>query len=255
MVQVFAHCYGEEEVVNNLALQFDDITQLRASKSLPHEIKQGAELTFCLSMQGVQIEEPIQKLVWLGQPESVQFGVHIPEDHSCNNIIGTVYITQNSIPFGHVKFLLKVEAAPDNTNSTNEKSEANDTWKRYEYAFISYASSDRSEVLKRVQMLPRVGIEFFHDLLTLEPGERWEKALYKYIDKADLFFLFWSNAAKSSQWVMQEVKYAMKKKEETLTGNPEIIPIIIEGPPPVPPPPELENIHFNDTFIYFISAH
>lgn len=101
-------------------------------------------------------------------------------------------------------------------------------------------------------MLPRAGIEFFHDVLTLEPREKWEKTLYKEIEKSDVFFLFWSNAAKNSEWVMKEVRYALKEK--ALLGNPEIVPVIIEGPPPVAPPPELKDIHFNDRFIYFLNA-
>jgi hypothetical protein len=35
------------------------------------------------------------------------------------------------------------------------------SWVRYRYAFISYASQDRTEVLKRVQMLDRTGVDYF----------------------------------------------------------------------------------------------
>ena len=33
----------------------------------------------------------------------------------------------------------------------------------------------------------------------------------------------------------------------------EVIPVIIEGPPPVLPPPDLEHLHFNDPLIYFVT--
>ena len=101
-------------------------------------------------------------------------------------------------------------------------------------------------------MLARTSISFFQDLLTLDPGERWEKALYRHIDASDVFFLFWSTSAKNSEWVMKEVRYALERKNLDENAPPEIVPIVIEGPPPVPPPPELEHLHFNDTFIYFI---
>ena len=103
-------------------------------------------------------------------------------------------------------------------------------------------------------MLRQLSIEFFQDLLSLEPGERWAKALYKNIDKSDVFFLFWSSAAKQSEWVMKEVRYAMERKGGDEFAEPEIVPVIIEGPPAAAPPPELQHLHFNDTFIYFISA-
>jgi len=35
---------------------------------------------------------------------------------------------------------------------------------------------------------------------------------------------------------------------------PDIVPVIIEGPPPAKPPAQLNYLHFNDRFMYFISA-
>jgi hypothetical protein len=44
---------------------------------------------------------------------------------------------------------------------------------RYRSAFVSYASADRDQVLTRLPMLSAVNINYFNDLLNLEPGERW----------------------------------------------------------------------------------
>jgi hypothetical protein len=123
--------------------------------------------------------------------------------------------------------------------------------KRYENAFISYASKDRSEVLRRVQMLSVTRIKYFQDILNLEPGDRWERELYKKIDDADVFFLFWSKAASESEWVLKEIQYALNRKSGNEDFPPEIIPVIIEKSPPNPPV-ELKDIHFNDKIIYFI---
>ena len=58
--------------------------------------------------------------------------------------------------------------------------------------------------MKRVQMLDRLHdrlhFKYFQDVLDLEPGERWERALYRHIDESDLFLLFWSSNAKQSVW-------------------------------------------------------
>jgi hypothetical protein len=105
---------------------------------------------------------------------------------------------------------------------------------------------DLDEVMKRVQMLPRVNITFFQDLLSLEPGERWERKLYEHIDDCDVFMLFWSTAAKESKWVRKEVEYALGRKGGDDSRPPEIVPILIEGPPVPLPPPELAHLHFND---------
>ncbi|HKR21091.1 MAG TPA: toll/interleukin-1 receptor domain-containing protein, partial [Pyrinomonadaceae bacterium] len=247
LVQVFAHLEKDAAVAKAMAAEFDEQAKPLAHKRLDHEVERGTKLVFCISIPGLQVEEPVQELIWRGPPESVQFAIRIPKDFLDNEIIGTVYVTQDSMPFGHVKFLLRIE-----TTETTQEGEAPKTWKRYEYAFISYASPDRSEVLKRVQMLSRLHIDYFQDVLTLEPGDRWANALYKNIDRSDVFFLFWSSAARNSEWVMKEVRYALERKGVDEFAAPEIVPIIIEGPPPVPPPDELKHIHFNDAFIYFI---
>jgi TIR domain len=251
LVQVFAHFVKDADVVKTLACDFDPEAQRLAFKRLGHELEQHSKLVFYLSMSGVQIDEPVQELIWRGHPEAVQFGVRIPHDNNNDELVGTIYVSQNTVPFGHLKFLLRIE--DDDLKEQNPAPETLNTWKRYEYAFISYASQDRSEVLKRVQMLSRFHIDFFQDLLTLEPGEVWEETIYKSIDRSDVFFLFWSSAARDSEWVMKEVRYALQKKGSNKFAPPEIVPIIIEGPPPVPPPVELRDIHFNDVFIYFIN--
>lgn len=254
MVQVFAHLADDSEVVKRLAAEFDEQTKRLATRLLEHEVRRGSGLTFCISMPGLEIGEPIQKLIWRGQPDGVQFCVRVPEDLREQEIVGTVFVSQGGVPFGHAKFLLRIADLQDGLAPKNAESERVSAWKRFEYAFISYASADRPEVLKRVQMLSRFHIDFFHDLLTLEPGEQWEKAIHESIDRSDVFFLFWSNAARNSDWVMKEIRYALERKGPDRLAAPEIMPIMIEGPPPVPPPPELKDIHFNDRFIYFINA-
>ena len=61
-------------------------------------------------------------------------------------------------------------------------------------------------------------------------------------------------AASESEWVEKEVLYAIKRKTENQEALPEIIPVIIEGPPPAKPPNSLSFIHFNDKMIYFINS-
>jgi len=79
-------------------------------------------------------------------------------------------------------------------------------------------------------------------------------ALDRKIDESDVFFLFWSTAAKRSEWVIKEVRYAIERHGGDEFAPPEIVPVLIEGPPPVAPPAELRHLHFNDKFLYFIAG-
>jgi hypothetical protein len=129
-----------------------------------------------------------------------------------------------------------------------------DAARRYRRAFLSYASSDRAEVLKRAQALRSARIDFFNDLLSLSPGERWEKKLYSEIEHCDLFLLFWSNAARDSEWVAKEIDHALACFGRKGADVPEILPILLEGPPPPAPPDKLADRQFNDPLLYVIAS-
>jgi hypothetical protein len=106
-------------------------------------------------------------------------------------------------------------------------------------------------VLKRAQVLKAAGVSFFQDILSLDPGTRWEREIYKNIDKCDLVLLFWSRAAKASEWVIREAEYALARRGDG--HNPDVVPVILETPP-VPPPPSLASLHFNDRIHYLIEG-
>ena len=161
MVQVFAHPPNQADVVATLATQFDTHAVGRSSKLLDEHVAGGTRLSFYLRMNGLVIAEPVQSLTWRGQPDAVQFAVHVPAECSARDVVGTVLVTEDSVPFGHLKFILHVAATPDFVSVHTTLSGSASAWKRYEYAFICYASEDRPEVLRRVQMLPRLHVDFF----------------------------------------------------------------------------------------------
>jgi len=251
LVQVFAHSPEQEARVAALAREFDETTQRRAVVGLEPGVIEGERLSFELLLPGLLVDDPVRSMVWNGRPEAVQFGVSVPTSFGPQAVIGTVTISRDLVPIGHLKFKVTVRG-PGAMPSPVTKTAPTHGMHHYRRAFISYATTDRNEVLKRTQMLAGVGIEFFQDILTVRPGELWERRLYTEIDLCDLFLLFWSSAAKKSPWVLKEVRYALTLQSGNAFAHPEILPVIIEGPPPVAPPAELAHLHFNDRMIYFM---
>jgi hypothetical protein len=113
-----------------------------------------------------------------------------------------------------------------------------------------YAAEDRAQVLDRVQMLRLMEIDYFQDLLSLDPGERWERELFRQIEESDLFLLFWSHHARASSWVRREALHALASGENDEFAPPQICPLILEGPPVAEPWEELAHLHFNDSPVY-----
>jgi hypothetical protein len=105
-------------------------------------------------------------------------------------------------------------------------------------AFASYAAKDRGLVTHMVGAIERAaGIDVFQDCLDLKAGEPWKPSLRQEILHRDLFLLFWSHAAKNSDWVSWEWRTALEEKgRESVQIHP------VE--PDIQPPPELSDLHF-----------
>jgi hypothetical protein len=216
-------------------------------RTLEAPVTIGERLTFVLGIGGCTVPEPVQQLRWEGRPASVQFEALVPQDFPVGEAaVGHLEVARDGVPVGHLKFTIRV--TPD-ADAQAAPSMLGDHATRFRRAFISYASADRAAVLGRLQVLRAAGIDYFQDI-DMEPGERWERELYRRIDDADLFLLFWSQAAKDSTWVHREVQYALDRAD----GCPEIRPVVLEGPPVPPPWEELNTLHFDDRLLMLMAV-
>jgi hypothetical protein len=115
--------------------------------------------------------------------------------------------------------------------------------------FISYASADRDEVFRRIQVLDLLGIETYLDVGDLRAGEKWEDSIRGAIDQTKFMILFWSKAARESQWVEKEWRYALDRR-----GINYIRPLPLCLPNEAPPPSELAELHFGSPRLHFIKS-
>lgn len=250
LIQAFVYLPDQLQEAARRATAHDAASASRGSTTLDVEVERGSLLCFELNLPNSTIVEPFQSLLWKGKTGYVTFSAKFADD-AVGSQIGKLLVSLNDVPVGVIRFLITVfRYAPGNLAWLQTRPTGRAT--RYRSAFISYASRDRPEVIRRVQMLEALGIKYFQDLLNLDPGERWEKAIYRAIDDADLFLLFWSNAARDSSFVHKEIGYAIQLKEGQDEAPPEIIPIVIEGPPAPAPPEELAHLHFSDRILYFL---
>jgi hypothetical protein len=253
LVQVFLHRIDDSAIAAEAARAADPDAILRGIATLVTEIARGKRVDVVLEGRDTTIDEPLQPIVWRGKPCAAQFLVTLPETTTDRNCNLRVRILLDEIPVGSLRFAVKVFAgAPIDPTSIGIRG---DTATRYHHAFLSYATPDRSEVLKRAQALQAAHIEFFQDILSSEPGERWEPRIYEEIASCDLFLLFWSTNAAQSKWVLREAELAVARQNASSDEEPDIMPIILEGPPvPQPIPDFLKHLQFNDYLVYLITA-
>ena len=242
LVQVYLHLPSQHTQIKQLAKDRDEDTEERGATSLGTEIARGSRLSIRLQIDNLDVDDASCDIVWRGRPVAAQFSVRTPPDLPPQNVLGYAHISQDSIPIGKIVFKLTVDHSTSQAKSLPIGSPF-----RYRHAYVSYASEDRKEVLRRVQMLKAVGIDFFQDVLHLSAGELWARKLQEHIVQCDVFFLFWSSAAQRSKWVEREWRFALTEK-----GDSVIQPIAIEGPPVPSPPSELEHLHFGDSILFFL---
>lgn len=252
LVQILIHQPEQAQHAEAEARECDNTAQKRGFTSLQAEVERGSRLDIHVTLDGAVVDPPTRSVTWNGRYQIIGFQVALSAGCKLGTHIGTVHVYQEGIPIGEIRLKLDVverqQVAAVLSEPKPEIGPVGDAM-QFNLYFVSYASQDRSEVLKRVHAILRVGKRVFQDVLSLDPGDRWEQKLYKHIDECDAVLLFWSSNAKRSEWVIKECVYAIEKK-----GIDRLKPIPIEGPPPVEPPPELAALHMNDPLLYFIKA-
>jgi len=251
LVQVWLYLPEQAEEVKQRA-QDADVEALRRDEShVEVAVSRGERLLVTLSARGLEIDVPTAKLTWDGLPARAYFTVGVPLESrpSMKNVSAT--LIRENVPVGLLMFALKVKAEEE----VKIKEKVNVTTQAYvrpRTAYVCYASEDRAEVAKRVQMLRAQDIECFMDVLTLKPDQKWENVFYSLIDQADVFYLFWSEAAARSPHVAREAAYALIHK--ATHGRPsKIVPLALGGLR-TPVPAWLEELHFNDPLLYLGKA-
>jgi hypothetical protein len=95
--------------------------------------------------------------------------------------------------------------------------------------FISYASPDRARVTPYFDRLASRGFGVWMDYKSIKAGQNWDFEIRRALDKASIIVVFISNHSVDRRGYLQrEIKLALKKAEEKLTGDIYIIPVLLD---------------------------
>jgi TIR domain len=250
LVQVFVNTPDQAEAALGQARRTDSGGAVLAMRPLEIPLRVGDQIKLTLESDAEVPADSVQHGSWNGRWVCFYFMLKLPDVAAEKVVLSRLRVFVNGTPAGLVLFKIKaMPGAPDLLPSlVPQESRA---WKKF---FISYASEDRVEVLKAVQVMNALKVDYFQDLLTLSPGDRWEPRLFAEIENCDVFLLFWSRHARQSEWVIREAEHALICSRAASGRPAEIVPVLLEGPPPPLPPDSLRDIHFNDPIRYVIFA-
>lgn len=203
------------------------------------QIRKKTKVGLRLFSKEISYEEKYER-IWNGGFINFTFDVLIPENNKLRTISFGAEVYLNDVPAANLFFVVECVL-----NTEPPKIIRRDILS----AFVSYARENQKEVLRIIQGIKkaRPDMDIFFDQETLHSGENWSTTLCREIENRDLFYLFWSVAAKNSEWVEKEWRYALEKK-----GIDSIEPVPLEPPTKCSPPIELSSKHFDDKWLRFM---
>jgi hypothetical protein len=100
-------------------------------------------------------------------------------------------------------------------------------------AFISYTGTDRAWADKLRTGLEQRGRSLFFDRTRLQAGDEWDEQLLADLERSRHLIVLWSDSARGSDWVNQEIAYFRSTLRRSSLSDPEmkrrIVQLRLEG--------------------------
>jgi hypothetical protein len=202
-------------------------------------LPKGTLLRVTPELPGVVVNPPAQEVRWLEDLQQIAFRLQATSEAAGRTVLGAVEVHAGPLLVAQVPLSIHVRGAGE----PQERSEppAASTGRLFGSVFASYAHEDDDVVRAFAEAYRALGIEVLVDKASLRAGQDWEQTLLRLIEEADLFQLFWSEAASRSPYVAEEWRHALSLQGQK--GERFIRPLYWTSPWP-PPPAQLAHLHF-----------
>jgi hypothetical protein len=247
-VQVFFHAPADRDVAQTTAKSFDPTTGARARRPLSMRVARGQVLHVMLQADAPDIlmTGSAPRIEWDGEPVSLDFLVQVNRKRGAMTAGFVAIVLVDGKPAGELAFTVAIARKSAARSALPAPADA--TVRRFEKMFLSYARKDLDTVRLIARALDLQEKDYFWDINGLQSGDEWRKELYRRIDEVDAFVLIWSQAAKDSKNVRDEVERALAVEQERKKLRLVFFPI--EGPPPPGPWDIIAHRHIGDPVYY-----
>jgi hypothetical protein len=216
------------------------------SSSMSRElIRHGTQISIVPELAGFRFNPPTSTILWLEDWHCIEFRMQALSEslsHLGVPIEGHIAFYVGPILIGETRiYAIVAEGLPDRAHA--ETIAGDHSWQGastipYRAIFVSYSHEDSYIVNHLERAYRALGDSYLRDISVLRSGEAWDSALLTKIDKADIFQLCWSEAAKRSPYVEREWRHALASRRK------DFIRPMYWKIPMAAPPPELNEIHF-----------
>ena len=233
-VRAYLYCESEEPLVaaDAEALRRETAGERALGSSPGTAILRGTRITVTIDLPGAEWKPASHQFTWAGSWTKTDFEVRTTDAVGAAD--GVVSWFAGLVCIGQVHFTVE-----------NRTRKPYDTARRalalvpgYESVFVSYSTKDAVIIDWLESSYTALGMIYLRDVKQLRSGEIWDERLLELIKGADLFQLCWSQNAKASPYVGEELRFAVGLKKPHF-----IRPCYWEDPMPEPPK-ELRLLHF-----------
>jgi hypothetical protein len=138
----------------------------------------------------------------------------------------SVVVRQNQFPIAFREVMESRSAAP------------------YRLVFPSYSHQDKAVVDRLEAYAEAFGDEYLRDVKRLRTGQKWSEELRRFVERANVFQLFWSERAAKSKYVTDEWRYALEVSQNDRSRANFVRPVYWTESLVPDPPDELRPVHF-----------
>ena len=202
-------------------------------------IPRSGELTLEPNVEGIEFNPPRYTFRWEQSVHRAEFQLRCRPGPAPRTARGRLTIFWGPIIVGDVPLAIRVL---EHAGKRVTRAPA-DVGRPYRNVFASYSHRDAAVVEIFDELLGSLGDRLVQDVRDLRAGQVWSDEVYRFIDRADLFQLFWSWNALASPFVRKEWEFALSLQRENF-----VRPVYWEDPLPSRgdlPPASLRRLHFH----------
>jgi TIR domain len=221
-----------------------------SSKAAAHvPLPKGTQLRISPDVPGVVFNPTALEVRWLEDLQQVAFRLQATPEAAGHTVLGAVEVYAGPLLVAQVPLSIHVRGADEPHERPDAA--ATSTAQLFSSVFASYAHEDNHVVQAFAEAYRALGIDVLVDKASLRAGQDWQQMLLRLIEEADLFQLFWSEAASQSRYVAEEWQHALLLQNRK--GERFIRPLYWTSPWP-PPPAQLAHLHFAALDLAALSA-
>lgn len=201
-------------------------------------MQRGAKLRIVPSAPGFQFNPDHLDVTWQEDVQQHEFRMRAETAQPGQSVNGVVQFYQGMVLRGEVPISVFVGQAVARLDSPDAYQQA--IARAYRHIFASYSHQDMPVVESCESAARSMGDQYLRDVSLLQSGQQWDPRLIQAINDADIFQLFWSRRAASSQFVEREWRHALM----LLPTRPNFIRPVYWSRQLYATPPELNPLHF-----------